>query len=72
MIIEFNVGEQANLVEHELTRPTCTLDTRNVVTIWVGPGQFRLVGDDKVLQQIVAQRWANLRDLAPATLIKSE
>ena len=67
MIIEFAVGDDANLVEHSLTRGEPA-----VITTWRGPGVFRLVGPEPALRRIVEERWAPLRGLAPARMILAE
>lgn len=72
MIIEFNVGELANLVEHELTRADAELAPRNILTVWVAPGVFRLIGHTEDLRDVVEGRWAKLPDLPPAKIVVSE
>jgi len=67
VIIEFNVGDQANLLELELTR-----DVEGVVTVWTAPGVFRLVGPMEALRPVIEDRWANLPALPPARLIVAE
>jgi len=64
VIIEFDAGADANLLEHELTR-----DTDGIVVTWTAPGVFRLVGSMEALRPVIEERWAQLPSLPPARLI---
>ena len=74
MILEFAVGDDANLLEHELTRPGPGVLgwEPKVETVWRGPGVFRLVGPREELRRIVEERWAFLPGLPPARMILAE
>lgn len=68
MIVEFTGGDDANLLEHELTR--CSPDG-DIITNWVAPGVFRLVAAQEVMRHVVEAHWAHLPDQPPAKLIAS-